>query len=156
MSLVLRRSLIFFALLLGGLVLYSFWYGIKADRYEATAIPYLETAIPEITSWQYERLKPLLSPAAKKDFDNQAMQQAYRQFDRLGRFESMEKPRYTASYGDTSNELGDIEVVDYQVSLQFDSGPAIIKVKLIADGKSYYIHHFGFHSEIFTENTLPD
>ena len=49
MSLVLRRSLIFFALLLGGLVLYSFWYGIKADRYEATAIPYLETAIPEIT-----------------------------------------------------------------------------------------------------------
>jgi hypothetical protein len=63
MSLILRRSLIFFGLLLAGLVLYSFWYGIKADRYEETAIPYLESVMPKLTSWRYDQLRPLLSPS---------------------------------------------------------------------------------------------
>lgn len=153
MSLILRRTLIFFVLLLGGLVLYSLWYGIKADRYEETAIPYLEMAIPELTSWQYDQLKPLLSPAARKDFENEKLRSAYQSFSRLGQFRSMDRPRYIASRDDSSQESGDIEVIDYQVALQFDSGPAMIKIQIIADGKAYYIQHFGFHSEIFADQT---
>jgi hypothetical protein len=148
-SLILRRSLIFICLLVGGLVLYSLWYGMKADRYEETAIPYLESAIPRVSSWQYAQLEPLLSPGARLDFENEKLRAAYRSFSKLGQFQSMDKPRYTASRGDSSKELGDIEVVDYQVALQFDSGPAMLKIKLIADGNRYYVHHFGFHSEIF-------
>jgi hypothetical protein len=153
MSLILRRSLIFFALLLAGLVLYSFWYGMKADRYEETAILYLESVMPKLTSWQYDQLRPLLSPAARLDFENEKVRAAYQSFSRLGQYQSMEKPRYTASRTDSSQEFGDIEVVDYQVSLQFDSGPAVIKIKLVADGKSYHIQHFGFHSEIFADDS---
>ena len=149
MSLILRRSLIFIALLIGGLVLYSFWYGIKADRYEETAIPYLESALPKLTSWQYEQLKPLLSPTARKDFENEKLRAAYLLFSQLGQLKSMGKPQYITDRFDSSTELGDIEVIDYQVALQFDSGPAMIKIKLIADGQSYYVQHFGFHSEIF-------
>jgi len=150
MSLVLRRSLIFITLLLGGLLLYSLWFGIKADRFDDTAIPYLEVSIPKLASWQYEQLKPLLSPAAKLHFENEKMQEAYRKFDRIGQFESMDKPRYSKNYSDTSEALGDIEVVDYEVPLQFDSGPAVIKIKLMTDGESYYIHHFGIHSDVFS------
>ena len=153
MSLILRRSLIFIVLLLGGLVLYSLWYGIKADRYEETAIPYLEMAIPELTSWQYDQLKPLLSTTARKDFENEKLRAAYQSFSRLGQYQSMEKPRYTASRAESSKELGDIELIDYQAALQFDSGPAVIKIKLVADGKSYHIQHFGFHSEIFADDS---
>jgi len=156
MSLILRRSLIFFALLLAGLVLYSFWYGIKADRYEETAIPYLELAMPKLTSWQYEQLRPLLSPAARLDFENEKVRAAYQSFSRLGQYQSMEKPRYTASRADNSQVLGDIELIEYQVALQFDSGPAMIKIKLVADGKSYYIQHFGIHSEIFADTTKTE
>ncbi len=153
MSLLLRRSLIFIALLLGGLILYSLWFGIKADRYDDTAIPYLESSIPRLVSWQYQQLKPLLSSKAKAEFENEKLREAYQQFDRLGQLESMEKPRYTKSYNASSEMLGDVEVVEYQISSQFDSGPAIIKIKLIADGSSYYIDHFGIHSEIFTEGS---
>lgn len=149
MSLILRRSLIFIVLLLGGLLLYTLWFGFKADRYDDTAIPYLESSIPRLASWQYDQLRPLLSPKAKLDFENKKLREAYRQFDRLGQFESMEKPRYTKSYGSTREALGDIEVVEYQVSSRFASGPAVIKVKLITDGASYYIDHFGIHSDIF-------
>ncbi len=156
MSLILRRSLIFMCLLVGGLVLYSLWYGMKADRFEETAIPYLESAMPRLTSWKFEQLQPLLSPSARLDFENEKLRAAYQSFSKLGQFQSMDKPRYTASRDDSSKQLGDIEVVDYQVALQFDSGPAMIKIKLIADGNSYYVHHFGFHSEIFAAKATPD
>lgn len=156
MSLILRRSLIFFALLIGGLVLYSFWYGIKADRYEETVVPYLESALPKLTSWQYEQLKPLLSPTARKDFENEKLRTAYLLFSQLGQLKSMGKPQYITDRFDSSTELGDIEIIDYQVPLQFDSGPAVIKITLAADGNLYYIHHFGFHSEIFVTKTSSD
>jgi hypothetical protein len=149
MSLILRRSLIFIVLLAAGLVLYAVWYGIRADRFEDTAVPYLQRAVPALTSWQYARLEPLLSPAARLDFENEKVRAAYRGFERLGKLQSMGKPRYMADRVDTSSELGEIQVIDYQVPLQFDSGPAMLEIKLVAAGKTYYIQHFGFHSEIF-------
>ena len=151
MPLILRRSLIFIALLVAGLVLYTLWYGIKADRYDETAIPYLESALPMLASWEYQQLRPLLSPGARLDFENPKVQAAYQNFSSLGQLKSMEKPQFVANRFDSSDELGDIEIVDYKVPLLFDSGPAMIKVKLIADGKSYFIHHFGIHSEQFTD-----
>jgi hypothetical protein len=152
MSLILRRSLIFITLLVGGLVLYSFWYGIKADRYEATAIPYIDSVMPAVTSWQPERLIPVLSPAAKADFENEKVRAAYQSLSRLGEFQGMQKPRFVASRADSSEQLGDVELIDYEVELQFDSGPAILKIKLVADGHSYHVRQFGFHSEIFTSD----
>jgi hypothetical protein len=149
MSFILRRTLVFFGLMLAGLVLYALWFGIKADRFDETAIPYLESAMPMVTSWQYQQLKPLLSPGARLDFENEKLRAAYQSFSQLGQFQSMEKPRYSASQEGSSKELGDVDVVEYQVTLQFDSGPAVIKIKLVANGESYFVHHFSFQSEIF-------
>jgi hypothetical protein len=64
----------------------------------------------------------------------------------------MDKPRFVASLAGSSAALGDVEIIDYEAVLQFDSGPAVIKVKLLADGTRYYIHHFGLRSEIFAVN----
>ena len=155
MSLILRRSLIFFGLMIAGLVLYALWFGIRADRYAETAVPYLESAVPELASWQYARLTPLLSPAARRDFENERMRAAYQSFAILGRYRSMEAPRFSASRQGSSEDLGDIEVIDYEVVTQFDSGPAVIKVKLFANGEKYYIHYFGIQSEVFADQTDP-
>jgi len=149
MSLILRRSLIFIVLLLSGLVMYALWYGIRADRYEETAVPYLESIMPELTSWQYDRLQPLLSPGARADFENEKLRAAYLAFSQLGQLQSMGKPQYLADRIETSREQGEIGVVDYRVPLQFASGPALLKIKLAADGKTYHVEHFGFHSEVF-------
>ena len=152
MSFILRRTLVFVGLMLAGLVLYALWFGIKADRFDETAIPYLESAMPMVTSWQYHQLKPLLSPDARLDFENEKVRSAYQAFSQLGQFQSMEKPRYSASQEGSTKELGDVEVVEYQVTLQFDSGPAVIKIMLLANGESYFVHHFSFQSEIFASS----
>ncbi len=151
MLFILRRSLIFVSLMLAGLVLYAFWFGVKADRYDETAVPYLESAMPMLTSWQYDRLRPLLSPGAQIDFEKKAVRAAYRSLSRLGQFQSMEKPQYTSSRSDNSSQRGDIELIEYQVELRFDSGPAVIKIELAVHGKSYYVQFFSFQSEVFAE-----
>jgi nitrogen fixation-related uncharacterized protein len=74
MSLILRRSLIFITLLAAGLLIYTLWFGMKADRYDDTAVPYLESALSIVTSWQFEQLRPLLSPTARLEFENQKVQ----------------------------------------------------------------------------------
>ncbi len=148
---ILRRSLIFLTLLLAGLVLYSLWYGIRADRYEETAIPYLESALPKLTSWQYAQLEPLLSPAARLVFKNEKVRASYRQFSRLGQLKSAGKPQYMGNSTETSQALGDVEIVAYKVALEFDSGPAVIKISLVAGDKSYRINHFGIHSDMFAD-----
>ena len=150
MSLILRRSLTFILLMIAGLVMYALWFDMRADRFDETAVPYLQTALPGLTSWRYEKLKPLLSPSARLDFENEKVKAAYHGFNRLGDLESMEKPQYLANSSGTSKALGDVEIIDYQVDVQFASGPAVIKLTLIADDESRYIHHFSIQSEIFT------
>ena len=151
MSLILKRSLIFIGLMLVGLMLYSLRFGMKADGYDETVIPYLDSAVPALTSWQYDRLAPLLSPGARRDFENEGMRTAYRSYSKLGQFQSMDKPRFVTNLDGSSEALGDVEFIDYEAVLQFDSGPAVIKVKLIAAGTRYYIHHFGLQSEVFAD-----
>ncbi len=34
--------------------------------------------------------------------------------------------------------------------LVFESGPAVIKILLASNGESYYIHHLGINSELFS------
>ena len=76
MQSILKRSLIFFTLLLAGLLLYMHWYSIKADRHDETAIPYLESVLPTLTSWQYAQLEPLLSRSAQAAFANEKVRAA--------------------------------------------------------------------------------
>lgn len=56
-----------------------------------------------------------LSPSARADFKNEKLLAAYQSFGKLGQFQSMEKPRFTASHNDSSKELGDVEIIDYQL-----------------------------------------
>jgi hypothetical protein len=156
MGSILQRTLIFVGLLVAGLVVYSSWYGIKADRFDETVVPYLESALPKLTSWQYAQLKPLLSPQAQIEFDSDEGQAVYKLFSKLGQLESIGTPEYLGDRSETSEALGDIEVVACQVPLQFETGPGVIKKNLASDGERYYIHHFGIHSEIFAAKTTSD
>jgi hypothetical protein len=153
---MLKRTLTFVGLLVAGLVLYSAWYGIKADRYDETIVPYLESALPKLTSWQYAQLKPLLSPQALIEFDSDEGLAAYRLFSKLGRLESSGTPEYLGDRSETTKQLGDIELVAYQVPLQFETGPGVIKIHIVSDGKRYYIHHFGIQSKIFAAETTTE
>jgi hypothetical protein len=151
MNIILKRSLIFVILMMAGLALYAFQFGMKADKYDETAIPYLKENLPIVAKWRYSDLKSRLSPQAQNEFETDRGRSTYSQFSKLGRIESLGKPQFKTDLTEFSEGLGDVEVLSYSIPAEFESGPAVIKVDLASDGQSYFIHRLGVSSEIFLE-----
>jgi len=150
MHLVLKRSLIFLSLMIAGLLVYVMWFNMNAEKYDETAIPYLEKVLPKVSTWNYSELKPMLSPRALAEFETDKGKEVYQLFTRLGNLESIGKPQYLSSESDSNSGLGEVEIVSYSVPVVFETGPAVIKILLAANGQSYFIHHLGIRSEIYT------
>jgi hypothetical protein len=147
---VLKRSLIFIALVVLGLALYVMLFSMNARRYDDTVVPYLNNALPVVARWKFAELAPMLSPQAQAEFETDKGKQVYRQFTRLGELKSIGKPQYIADQSEFSEGLGEVDIVSYQVPVVFETGPAVIKILLASNGESYYIHHLGISSEIFS------
>jgi hypothetical protein len=149
LSTLLNRTLTFVALMIAGVLIYSLWYGAKADRYDEVVVPYLDNAIPTITSWEYEQLAPLLSKPAQLEFETDKGREFYRLLTRLGLLVSSGKPEFRGDESVDIDSLGTAESVTYQIPLEFSSGPAVMKINLLLTSNKTFVHHFGIHSEIF-------
>jgi len=136
--------------MIAGIVVYVIWFNMNAEKYDETVIPYLNKALPRVSTWNYSELKPMLSPRALAEFETDKGKQAYQLFTRLGNLQSMGKPQYLSSETQSSSGLGEVEIISYSVPVVFESGPAVIKILLAANGQSYFIHHLGINSEIYT------
>jgi nitrogen fixation-related uncharacterized protein len=139
MPILLKRTLLFLALMLAGVALYAFWYGISADKYDETAVPYFEKHLPDITSWKYSKLKPLLTPQAQTEFETEVGRATFLLFIQLGQFQSSGKPQFGSKGIAFSERLGGVDIVSYTVPVVFDTGPAVIKANLVING-DYYIN----------------
>ena len=151
MPTLLKRSLLFFALMIAGLAMYALWYGISADKYDETVIPYLDKNLPEITSWKYSKLKPLLTPEAQSKFETEAGRATFILFAKLGKLQSIGKAQYGSKGSEMSEGLGEVDLVSYTVPVVFDTGPAAVKLNLVINGDSYIIQHIGISSEVFAQ-----
>lgn len=149
MHLFLKRSLIFLTLMVAGLAVYVMWFNMNAEKYDETVIPYLNKALPRVSTWNYSELKPMLSPRALAEFETDKGKAVYQLFTRLGNLESIGKPQYLSKETQSSSGLGEVEIISYSVPVVFESGPAVIKILLAANGQSYFIHHLGISSEIY-------
>jgi hypothetical protein len=147
---VLKRSLIFIALILLGLALYVMMFSMNARSYDDTAVPYLNSTLPVIARWNFSELAPMLSPKARAEFETDKGKDVYRLFTQLGELKSIGKPQYIADQSEFSEGLGEVDIVSYTIPVVFESGPAVIKILLAGNGESYYIHHLGISSEIFS------
>jgi len=137
--------------MIAGLAVYVMWFDMKAEKYDETVIPYLNKALPKVSTWNYSEFKPMLSPRALAEFEKDKGKAVYRLFTRLGDLESIGKPQYISNNSESSSALGEIDIDSYKVPVVFESGPAVIKILLAGNGQSYFIHHLGISSEIYKE-----
>jgi hypothetical protein len=70
--------------MIASVLIYSFWYGVKTDRYDEILVTYLDTNIPTITSWEYQQIAPLLSKPARLEFETDKGREFYRLLTWLG------------------------------------------------------------------------
>ena len=151
---ILQRTLIFIGLMIAGAILYSIWFGGKADKFDARVVPYLDKNLSVLVGWQYDQLLPLLSPPARVEFDTDDGRGFYKLLSNLGPLKTSGRPEYRSSDNASIDSMGEVTLVSYEVGLDFIAGPGMLKIQLLLGDEGVFVHHFGIQSEVF--NTLND
>lgn len=139
----------FFLFVVVPLVCAGVWFGLNASKYEEIAKPYLDKNMPIVTSWDFEQLKPLLTPEALKSFETERGQKTYKMFSKLGRLKSFDEPKYLSAK--TGVSVGDdaYDVLNFTMLGHFDTGDALFTITLAKDNESYLINHININSDAF-------
>jgi hypothetical protein len=141
----------FFLVLVALLIGTGIWFGISSSKYTEVAKPYLEKNMPIVASWDFEKFKPLLTPNALKEFENERGQKIYKVFSKLGKLQSFEEPNFlNAKTGATVGD-GAFDTVRFSMLGHFETGDAVFTVTLAEIDESYFIQYIGVDSDVFLE-----
>jgi len=129
------------------------WFKTSSSKYDEVAKPFVINNINVITSWDFEKLKPLLTPKASKELDTLKGKKLFRMFSKLGTLQSHEEPMFMGAEAGagvtTGTEDGIYDVVSYSVVGHFSSGDAIILVTLTPANDTYLINYMHINSDAF-------
>ncbi len=141
----------FFLVLIVIVLCAAIWVAISASEYTESAKPYLEKNIPAIVSWDFEKLRPLLSEEALKNFETERGQKVYRMFSKLGRLVSLEEPQFVSSKSGVTFEEGSFDIVNFSILGHFEAGDALLTISLAQEDEAYSIYYININSDVFLE-----
>ncbi|ASJ70297.1 hypothetical protein [Granulosicoccus antarcticus] len=127
------------------------WSYLSASKHTKAAEPYLTKNLPEAVSWDFENLKPLLTPKALEAFETERGQKIYELFSRLGKLKSLEESKFLRSQSGVTTSTGIYDVVIFSTLGHFESGDANITTTLSVVDGSYSIQAININSDIFLE-----
>lgn len=127
------------------------WFAVSSAKYTKVAKPYLEKNMPAVVSWDFEQLRPLLTPESLKVFETERGQKVYKLFSKLGALKSFEEPKFLGAKAGVTVSEGAYDIVDFSILGHFEAGDAQCTITLAAAGDSYLIHYINMNSDVFLE-----
>jgi len=127
------------------------WFSFKSSDYISDAEPYLQTNLPVILSWDYEKLKPLLTEGAAEAFETERGRKAYKFFSKLGSIDSLGDIQFRKAMSGAMVNQGSYEMVTFTLPGSFENGDADITVTLAKIDNSYRVHYLKINSDFFLE-----
>ena len=141
----------FFLVLIALLIGIGVWFGVSSSKYTEVAKPYLEKNMPIVASWDFEKFKPLLTPKALKEFENERGQKIYKVFSKLGKLEFFEEPSFLSAKTGATVGGGAFDTVKFSMMGYFEAGSALFTVTLAEVDGSYLIQYIGIDSDVFLD-----
>lgn len=141
----------FFLVLIITFICIGIWFAHSSSKYTEVAKPYLEINIPAAVSWDFEQLRPLLTPEALEAFETDRGQKIYKMFSKLGPLQSLEEPRFLGSKTGATTKNGTFDIINFTILGHFEAGDAQVAVTLATSGDSYLIHYIHINSDAFLE-----
>ena len=127
------------------------WFSVNSSKYTEIAKPYLDKNMPAVVSWDFAQFKPLLTPEALKEFENERGQKIYKMFSKLGSLKSFEEPRFLGAKTGVTVSEGAYDIVNFSMLGHFDAGDALFTISLATHEDSYLIHFVNVNSDAFLE-----
>jgi hypothetical protein len=127
---------------------------VKKAKYDKVAIPFLESYMLELVSWDPERVRQHWAPevvAQMKPEETRRLFLAYRQ---LGALQSHDRPEFRQVGAHTRIPYS--ALVTYQVSARFDAGEALLTFQLVpTESNGLRIWYLNIDSEAFLPELEP-
>lgn len=126
-------------LIIGGLYFYS---GQQEGRYRDTAVPYLRSAMHDISEWEVDAIWPHLSPQAQEVVTREQLGNLLVRYQPLGEFSTMEEPEFSRLAAVLSL-LSPGRKISYSFKAYFENGEASVTATLSVDEDgSFSLYNF--------------
>ncbi len=142
------------------------FFGIKyyktyqAEKYDVIAIPYMETLIPKISTWQGEVIWENLAFRARKQLDPERFSAIIAEFSKLGELKSFSTPKFeVVSRGMTEKEdmyrdEDDLKtILTYTSDAVYEHGDAKITFMLAVKEEQLELYYFTIMSNVLLQGS---
>ena len=119
---------------------------VRGTALDKESKAYADAAIPAIVNgWNEKELLDRASPEFKKVATQQQLDQMFRWFASLGRFQKVE-PAQGQAVMSATNQTGKVVSAQYRTKATFDKGEATVTLGLIKHGEQWQILAFDVRS----------
>lgn len=138
-----------------GVVGLLYWYsGQQEQHYDASAQRYMQQALGDISSWQREKIKMHLAPAARANIEDQQIDALIERYRGLGTFKQIDDvqfARLTAALSFFNSNI----LLSYHGQALFEYGNVSLTLTLVVSNGNFQIYNFSFGApQIHTPPTV--
>jgi len=129
--------------LLGGFIVFT---TSNTDALKTRALPYIAKAIPEISKWNLETMTKYMDPEVQSKISNKQLIEIINAYSKMGKFISMDKPKFQTVKSGVSTKNGDYVIINYLVPVKYENGDANIAISLIDKETTFNVYLFRLNS----------
>ena len=148
---ILKRIVLVVLLIILFFALIGLWAWKEQSDYESTAVPYLESVIPEIVTWNPDVIWDYYDDEVRSVVSQEDSAKVIRYLSQLGTLDSLSRPQFRQVTSSATLKTGTKKLVVYQVPAVFENGDATIGVTLVDRDGEFSIYHFKVNSMAFLE-----
>lgn len=127
-------------------VLVAVWSGYKSSQYEETAIPYMDTAIADISTWELETFKKYLTASELEDINQSDLEKLIRALSKMGKLVEIGEYQFNTVTSRALAGGGSGTFVTYTVPATYENGNATLIITLKEEADSFSVYHFKLNS----------
>ncbi len=125
-----------------------FIYGyMQSAKYDGTAIPYIEKTLPELSSWDAERVTQCMAPEVIRTISSENLAELLKSLSQIGTLQSIGEATFKNKATGDNVQYASAPVITYDIETQYSSGPATVTLSLLERDGSYQVYYFNFQSQ---------
>lgn len=148
---ILKRVLLVVLLIILFFALIGLWAWKEQSDYESTAVPYLNSVVPEIATWNPDIAWKYYADEIRDTISQADSDKIIGYLSLLGTLESLDHPQFRQVTSSATLNSGTRKLVTYRIPAVFENGDATINVTLLDRDGEFSIYHFKVESMAFVE-----
>lgn len=124
-----------------------FWLSKSISTHTEYATPFVEEAVPKITSWNLNKFEHLLTNSTLVLFQSKKGEKTLRFLSKVGALVSFEEPKIVKTSKVSNTENGTRNLVIFQVVAHFVKGEGLLTITLVENNKNYLIESIYLNSD---------